>query len=152
LIKGIDPNIVTAVVRELQSAKLPAAVTGAAPTVPAGTAAAPAAPPVPLPGALPLPPPPPPATAVADVPASSPPAAVPVPPVPAPGGVPASGSGYKALVDKIIAARNAGKITPEKVNEVVQAEGAPSLMALASLPDLIDKVNTRLDLALSGLA
>lgn len=143
LIKGIDPAIVQAVTIELAARK--------------GAVA-----PVSLPASIPLPPgdnrnlaytvPLPP---VAGVPAPpvvpAPPisSSVPVPPVSAVG--PVGGITFRDLIDKLTAATKAAQITPAKVNEICQNAGAPSLMQLDKMPNLIPEVNMRIDAFLAGL-
>lgn len=166
--KGIDESIVQFVTKEL-AARLPAAVTGAAPTPPAppappaSTIPAPPPPPpgadasvsstVPLPpvaNTVPLPPPnvaPPVSEQVpgANTSVSAPPA----PPVgvipPAPGGV----ITFRSLVQKITKGTSDGKLTGARVQEICRSCGAPSLQDLNSMTNLIPEVATLIDMELA---
>lgn len=134
LIKGIDENIVKAVVAELAARKgavapvsLPASG-NTVPVPPVSNGAAPSGVPAPPAGA------------------SSP---VPVPPAPAVGSVGASA--YRALIDKITDLTRNQKITAAKVMELCQRHGAPNLMQLNSMPDLVPLVDKDVDAAVLGL-
>jgi hypothetical protein len=140
LIKGIDPAIVQAVTTEIAATK------AAAPA--SGTVLLPATQTQQSAGSVSVPPPPP-IAAPANVPAPPVASAVPVPPVAAAGSV--GGINFRELIDKITAATKAGTITPQKVNEACLAAGAPSLMQLNSMPNLIPEVNSRIDAMLAGL-
>lgn len=132
IIKGLDPAIVAAVTAELAARK--------------GAAA-----PVTLPqrqSSVPVPSVPSPTTATA-VPAPPAAAPMPIPPVPPVGTL--STSGFRELVDKLTAATKASQITPAKVNEICQGAGAPNLMELNKMPELIPEVNSRVDAFLAGL-
>lgn len=153
--KGIDPAVVMAVVAELASKRLPASVTqSSAPPTASGRVPAPPVsveatsvkingqPLPPIEGQS-VPPPPPPEFGT-----GSPAASVPLPPLSDPN---ASASEFKALLDKITAASQAKQITPQKVNEIVQSQGAPSLMALKGMPQLVPAVTQAIDLAIMGI-
>lgn len=144
VIKGLDPAVLQAVVMEIAAARTGGA--SAPVSLPATAATAVHG------GSVPVPPPPPPAPA-SSVPPPPPPAPVPGPPAAgsAPGGASAGGvaaSPYSILVDKIIAANKAKKITPQQITQICQATGAPSLMELNKMPELIDAVSGAIDLAI----
>lgn len=162
--KGIDQSVVTAVVSELAAKRLPAAVTqNFAPPTGSGRVPAPpqnvevttsrlngqVVPPPPV--DVPPPPPPLPSEAAPTV------ASTVVPPPPEFGtGSPAASvqagvSEFRALLDKITAASQAKQITPQKVNEIVQAAGAPNLMSLKTMPALVLGVMSAIDLAIMGI-
>ena len=138
LIKGIDPTIVQAVTAELAVSRGAVAPVSLPPLVQPRTNSM-SVPPVPP--AIPA--------AASGVPAPPAPPAVPIPPVASAGAV--GGINFRELIDKITAATRAGTITPQKVNEICMATGAPSLMQLNSMPDLIPDVNSRIDAFLAGL-
>jgi len=159
LIKGIEeksPGLVQAVTAELAAARK----AGAAPPV---------ASPVPLPPVTPsdnrLPPDNGSAIPLVMYPVHVPPVAngtpapaVPPPPVAAPVSVPpppAAGavgtSPYRALIDKITEYIRQQKLAPSKVSELCQLNGAPSLMALNNMPDLIAAVEQSVEAAALGV-
>jgi hypothetical protein len=161
LLKGIDMNVVSAVVAELTKGKLPSSVT-APPAPPAQTDAFPAAvgavPPPPVSSTVPLPPagtgsntvpvPPPPATPSVPEQLSDSAAPVPVPPAPAVGSIPATG--FRELIKKISAATTAGKVDASKIQSIVQARGCPSLQQLRDMPLIIPEVEADIDALLLG--
>lgn len=141
LLKGIDQNIVQGVIAELSAnGKLK-------PTMPA----APTAQPVqrvpvligpnagqlsesvfgksPLPAGAEAPPPPPANNA---------------PPPPPPSDA-QPGTAFRTLVGRFAMATKAGHMTPQQLNALCQANGAPNIMALNSMEHLIPAVNVALD-------
>lgn len=81
-------------------------------------------------------------------------AAVPVPAAPVVGvpNAPNAGVvqvGFREVVAKISAARNAGKLSAEQVTAIVQQAGAPSLQMLANMAHLVPTVDALVDAALA---
>lgn len=156
--KGIDPAMCAAVVQELHARMINSTAAG-----PPGGAPAP----------LPVPPPPPP-VAHAPVPLPPPgatppppvyddagnlPATLPVPPAPHVGlpnaanpvVVPGLDS-FRALIQKITAARNAvpPRLSAEEVTHAVTSAGAPSLQLLNSMSHLVPVVDSYIDMLLAS--
>jgi hypothetical protein len=153
--KRIDPAIVTAVMKELSARiQLPGtpATVGASPapvSLPAGATDSGSAA---APGFTPPPPPPPPVfteAGIAPPPPPPPAAAQAQAPVSTPG---AEGQGvdpYRALVTKIVKARNDNRIAAEEVTQIVTALGVPSLQALNATPHHIATVDSQIDAILA---
>lgn len=143
--KGIAPELVQSVTAELAAKRLPLSVQS--PLLPST-----AQPPATSAASSALPPPPPdfgtgsPASNAAPPP-PPPPAASDAPPPPNDGSV----SQFRELLDKITAGTKAGKLNPIKVAEIVQSHGAPNIMALKSMPNLIPDVSSSIDAALLGI-
>jgi hypothetical protein len=172
LIKGIDPALVTAVVQELSAKGLiqtPAAVGASS----APVSLPPGIPPAPAQqgsqgyqaGQLPIPQAPGQAEAQAHIPPApggaqaqavippAPAASVPVPPATVLGMPDAGNSGvvqidFRGLVAKFTNARNAGKLTPQQITEIINQAGAPSLQLLGSMAHLVPVADALLDAAL----
>lgn len=140
LIKGVDTAIVQAVTAELAARKGASAPVSLPPA-----AAATGSTSVPVPPVANVPAPP----GVPAPPAGGASSSVPVPPSPTAGTVGASA--YRTLIDKITELTRANKITPAKVSEICQSQGAPSLMALNSMQHLIAAVESSIDAAALGL-
>lgn len=154
--KGIAETTVAAVIQELAAQGRVRAAAGEVPAPPSFPGSVPVPPvggsmPAPLPpGAVPAP-------GVATdggIPAPSltfPGSTVPVPPAPVLG-VPASGVvqvGFRELVAKISAARNANRITAEEVNQCVAAAGVANLQALSALAHKVPEVDANVDMILA---
>jgi hypothetical protein len=137
LIKGIDPAIVAAVTAELAATKAAAPASGTVLLPPVNT--------VPMP-------PPPPIPAAIGVPAPPVTSSVPVPPVAAVGGVGGSAPTFRELIDKITAATHQKLITPQDVSRLCQHRGAPNLMQLNAMPELLPKITADVDAILAGLS
>lgn len=110
-------------------------------------------PPPPPPPALPMPP----VSGYSSAPNLSvppPPPPMLVQPVPAAGAVPAPPGQmtFRNLMDKLVAATQAGKITPQQAAKCCTDNGAPNLQQLSQMPHLIEPVNTSLDMVLAGLS
>lgn len=174
LIKGIDPALVTAVVQELSAKGLiqtPAAVGASS----APVSLPPGVPPAPTQqgsqgyqaGQLPIPqapgqgggeaqahiPPAPGGTQAQAVIPPAPAASVPVPPAAVLGMPDANNAGvvqidFRGLVAKFTNARNAGKLTPQQITEIINQAGAPSLQLLGSMAHLVPVADALLDAAL----
>jgi hypothetical protein len=151
--KGIDQALVTAVTQELHARMInstPSAPPANVPPPPPPTAPSVGIPPIPPPGALP----PHPVGVPADVQGSQ---SVHVP-QPPDVGVPNAGhasvvqptsvgpaADYRALVNKLTAARNAGKLSGEQLTSLLQQTGVPSLQLLGSMLHLVPTVDAYLD-------
>jgi hypothetical protein len=143
--KGIDTTLVQSVTAELAAKRLPASAASPFSGKPSSESQA----------TLPLSAPPPPpdfgtgsvASSVAPPP-PPPPSAATAPPPPNDGSV----SQFRELLDKITAGTKAGKLNPIKVAEIVQSHGAPNIMALKGMPNLIPDVSSSIDAALLGIA
>lgn len=151
--KGIDQALVTAVTQELHARMInstPAAPPANVPPPPPPTAPSVGIPPIPPPGALP----PHPVGVPADVQGNQ---SVHVPQPPDVGVShpahpnmvqPASvgpAADYRALVNKLTAARNAGKLSGEQLTSLLLQAGVPSLQLLGSMLHLVPIVDAYLD-------
>lgn len=134
LLKGIDQNIVQGVIAELSAnGKLKQAdafvsPSNAAPNPPSSATAS-------VFGKTPLP---------TGAEAPPPPAAPQAPPPPPPSDA-QPGTAFRTLVARFAGATKAGHMTPQQLNALCQANGAPNIMALNSMEHLIPAVNTALD-------
>lgn len=157
--KRIDPAFVSAVMKELAPR-----IRGVQTPLPVGASAAP----VSLPqteapaydeaarteghvNTLPPPPPPPPSGALPPPPPPPPPPAPEAQASAANAGAKASPGGappvdpYRALLQKIIDARRAEKITAEEVAQICASVGAPSVSLLNNMPELVPQVDFMID-------
>jgi hypothetical protein len=134
--KGLDPLIVQGVIAELSAnGKLRQAdafppKAAEAPSPPSSAAAS-------VFGKTPLP-----AGAEAPQPPAPPVNNAPPPPPPSDA---QPGTAFRTLVARFAAATKAGHMTPQQLNALCQANGAPNIMALNSMEHLIPAVNTALD-------
>lgn len=153
--KGIDMTLVAAVVAELSTKRLPAAVTTTAPASQMDAFTAPPPPPAPPvslpaantgPTAMPLPP----LGAALDLPVNAGTAApsLPAPPAPPVGPVPTASTGFRELIQKISAGTKDKKLTPAVVAQIVQARGCPALQNLRDMAHLIPDVEADIDAVL----
>lgn len=149
--KGIDMALVSSVVAELSTKRLPSTVVATAPPAPPAQMEAftapppPPAPPVSLPDTMPVPPPAPIVSGATAVPAP-PVSTVPVPPQPAVGAV--SATGFRELIQKISKGTKDNKLTPEIVSQIVQARGCPALQKLRDMAHLIPDIEADIDAVL----
>lgn len=154
--KGIAEATVAAVLQELTAQGRVRAAAGEVPAPPSFPGSVPVPP---VSGSMPAPLPPgamsaPGVATDGGIPAPSvnfPGSAVPVPPAPVLG-VPAPGVvqvGFRELVQKISAARNANRITAEEVNQCVAAAGVPNLQALSALAHKVPEVDANVDMILA---
>jgi hypothetical protein len=79
-------------------------------------------------------------------------APVPVPPPPAAGPVGASTSAYQNFLDRVIAETKAGKITHQRVSQICQEKGAPSLSELVKMQHLLPDIERTFEMVVLGLA
>lgn len=142
LIKGIDPAVVAKVTAEISAAKAAAPASGTVLLPPTQTQ---------QPGNTVPVPPPPPVAAPNNVPAPPATAPVPVPPVAAVGVV-GGVNPFRELIDKITTATKENKITPQDVSRLCQHRGAPNLMQLNAMPELLPRVTADVDAVLAGLS
>lgn len=134
--KGLDENIVTAVMSELAPfiRRTPEAPTSTAPAPGASAPVAlPQAPPAPL--APPAPPAPPGSAPIA-----------PPPPQAAQQAPEAQGADpFRSLINKIAAARKEGRLTAEEVTAAHASVGVPALQLLKAMPHKIEEVESLID-------
>lgn len=150
--KGIDATLVANVTQELHALMINSTA-GGPPSVPTIPSAPPPPVPLPPPGATP----PPPVHDDAGIPHSVAGAAPVSVPQPANVGMPNAsnpvmvpGVGFRELVAKISAARNASppRLTADQITSILQQAGAPSLQLLGSMSHLVPMVDALVDAAL----